>query len=76
MNKWNILKSAAIEELITVSKFILNSLRRIMGLEKERIHTKEFNDHDFLFGTWSDEEYESFEKTQEDFQKIDTDMWE
>lgn len=69
------LKGAAKKESVSVNQFILKSLRKTLGLEKERSHTKEFNDLDFLFGTWSDEEYKSFEKTQKDFQTIDSEMW-
>lgn len=69
------LKDVAKEESVSVNQFILKSLRKLLGLEKDKIHTKEYNDLDFLYGAWSDEEYESFEKSQKDFQKIDEDMW-
>ena len=58
-----------------MNHFILKSLRNMLGLEKERIHTKEFNDINFIFGALSDGEFDLFEKTQEDFQNIDSEMW-
>lgn len=69
------LKGAAKDESLSVNQFILKALRKMLGLEKEQIHTKEFNDLNFLFGSWSDKEFELFEKTQKDFQNIDTEMW-
>ncbi len=69
------LKGAAKEESVSVNQFILKSLRKLLGLEKDKIHTREYDDLNFIFGAWSDEEYEAFENTQEDFKKIDEEMW-
>lgn len=69
------LKGAAREESVSVNQFILKSLRQVLGLEKDRIHTKEFNDLDFIFGVWSEEEFELFEKSQKDFGIIESGLW-
>ena len=70
------LKGAAKSKSMSMNQFILNSLRKSLGLEKDNIHTKEFDDLDFLFGKWSEKEYESFENSQKAFQSIDREMWE
>jgi len=69
------LKGAAKDKSVSVNQFILNSLRKSLGLEKDKSHTREYNDLDFLFGSWTNKEFEAFEKTQKDFQSIDSEMW-
>ena len=71
----SLLKKTAKKEFLSVNQFLLNSLRKMMGLEKDNIHTKEYHDLDFLFGTWSEEEFIEFQKSQTDFNKIDEDLW-
>ena len=39
------------------------------------VFTKKQCDLDLLFGSWSDKEYNKFEKSQSDFKQIDNDMW-
>jgi len=69
------LKVAAKSGSLSVNQLILNSLRKSLGLEKDKIHTREYTDLNFLFGKWTEEEYEAFEKTQKDFQSIDAELW-
>mgnify|MGYP000029378839 CR=1 FL=1 len=69
------LKSVAKSGTLSVNQLILNSLRKSLGLEKDKIHTKEYTDLNFLFGKWTDDEYEAFEKTQKNFQSIDAELW-
>ncbi len=69
------IKNAAKSESVSINQFILNSLRKSLGLDKDNIHTKEYDDLNFLFGQWSDDDYDSFEKSQKEFQSVDTDLW-
>ncbi len=69
------LKGAAKSESMSINQFILNSLRKSLGLEKDNVHTKVYDDLDFLFGEWTNKEFESFENSQKHFQSIDKKMW-
>lgn len=70
------LKASAKSESISVNRWILKTLRQIMGLEKERNHTRKYHDLDFLFGAWNEDDYRAFQESQETFQKIDAEIWE
>ena len=69
------LKAAAKGQSMSVNQWILKLLRESVGLEKEIRYTREYHDLDELFGSWSEEEYEEFEQSQAEFQKIDGEMW-
>ena len=69
------LKSVAKSGTLSVNQLILNSLRKSLGLEKNKIHTRQYSDLNFLFGKWTEDEYEAFEKTQKNFQSIDAELW-
>lgn len=69
------LKSAAKNKSISVNQFIIKTLQKVMGLDKKTNHTQRYHDLDFLFGTWDEEEFLEFQKSQEDFEKIDKEMW-
>jgi hypothetical protein len=71
----NKLKGTAKSESLSVNQLILNSLRKSLGLEKNKIHTRQYSDLNFLFGKWTEDEYEAFEKTQKYFQSIDAELW-
>ena len=71
----NKLKGTAKSESLSVNQLILNSLRKSLGLEKNKIHTRQYSDLNFLFRKWTEDEYEAFEKTQKNFQSIDAELW-
>ena len=71
----NKLKGTAKSESLSVNQLILNSLRKSLGLEKNKIHTRQYSDLSFLFGKWTGDEYKAFEKTQKNFQSIDAELW-
>ena len=70
-----LLKDSAKEKNMSVNQFLVHALRKLVGLEKDNIHTKEYHDLDFLFGGWSEAEFIDFQKSQADFNKIDEDLW-
>lgn len=69
------LKSSAKSKSLSVNQFILNSLRKSLGLDKDKLHTREYSDLNFLFGKWTEKEYKEFEKSQTEFQSIDAELW-
>ena len=69
------LKAAAKEESMSINQWILKTLRQVVGLEKDPFHTKRNHDLDNLFGTWDEEEFKEFQRTQASFEKIDEEMW-
>lgn len=70
------LKKESKKSKLSINQLILNILREKLGLSKERRHTQEYDDLDFLFGTWSEAEFVEFEATQAEFNKIDDELWE
>ncbi|MEA3288443.1 MAG: antitoxin [Candidatus Marinimicrobia bacterium] len=71
----SLLKISAKEKSMSVNQFLLGTLRKMMGLEKDNIHTKVYHDLDFLFGNWTEKEFSEFQHTQQDFSRIDEEMW-
>lgn len=59
----------------SVSQFILDTLRTQLGLEKEKKFTKEHDDLDSLFGSWSDEEFRSIQGKISSERRIDPELW-
>ncbi len=59
----------------SVNQFILDTLRKQLGLEKERKLTTEHNDLDSLFGTWTEEEFNSIQGKISSERRIDSELW-
>lgn len=57
----------------SLNKTILGILREALGIGTERYRT--YHDLDNLAGTWSDEEFEDFQKNTEVFEQIDRELW-
>jgi len=69
------LKAAAEAERSSVNQFVLDTLKKTLGLEKASIHTNEYRDLDFLFGVWDESDLTEFQKIQSEFNTIDEDLW-
>jgi plasmid stability protein len=69
------IKSAAAAAATSVNQWVLTVLREATGLKKPPRHTKIYHDLDQLFGAWTDEEWEEFQKSQARFESIDEEMW-
>ena len=69
------LKKVAKKTSLSINQLILNILREKLGLSKKKTHTQEYDDLNFLFGTWSEAEFAEFEATQVEFIKIDDELW-
>ena len=70
------LKQAARQADTSMNQFVLDHLRRDMGLQKERRFTATYHDLDHLFGSWSEGEYDLLEKRLKEQRAIDAELWE
>ncbi|GIV69498.1 FitA-like ribbon-helix-helix domain-containing protein [Caldilinea sp.] len=67
------LKEKAEEQGISVNRLALDALRQSVGLvDSQRRH----HDLDHLAGTWTEEEYEEFQKALELQRRIEPELWE
>jgi len=70
-----LLKQQAATAKKSVNQFVLEMLKKHLGLEKEKLYTKEYNDLDNLFGCWSEEEYRSIQNKIDSERGIDQELW-
>jgi hypothetical protein len=70
-----LLKQQAATARKSVNQFILDTLRKQLGLEKEKKFTAEYDDLDSLFGAWTEEEFSSIQGKISSERKIDTELW-
>ena len=59
---------------MNVNKTILKLLKQVLGLKKNNAQKKRHKDLDFLVGSWKNEDFLEFEKTQLDFSKPDKEI--
>lgn len=70
-----LLKQQAATARKSVNQFILDTLRKQLGLEKEKKFTAEHDDLDSLFGAWTEEEFSSIQGKISSERRIDTELW-
>ena len=70
------LKKVAKNTNLSINKLILKILKEKLGLSKKKTHTQEYDDLNFLFGTWNEAEFAEFEAAQAEFNKIDDELLE
>ncbi len=70
-----LLKQQANASKKSVNQFILETLRRHVGLEKDKRFTKEYSDLDNLFGKWSAREFDQIQGKIDGERKIDEELW-
>lgn len=68
------LKEKAKQEGTSVNAALVNLLKEELGLKKKK-RCVIYNDLDHLAGTWSEKDYDEFQKRIEDFEKIDENLW-
>ena len=67
------LKDASARKGVSVNRLVLDTLRNcLLGRDKKPIR---YDDLDHLAGTWSAAEADDFDKSTEDFEKIDPEDW-
>lgn len=68
------LKEKAKQEGTSVNATLVKLLQEELGLKKKK-RMVVYNDLNHLAGTWSDKDYQEFNKNIEDFETIDETMW-
>lgn len=69
------LKQVAKTEGKSVNQLLLDLIRQNLGLQKKKKFTRQHNDLDHLFGTWSQAEFETIQGFIDSQRKIDPELW-
>ena len=69
------LKQMARESGVSINQFVIDTLKRQMGLTKEKKFTVVHDDLDHLFGRWSEEEFESIQGKIDSERVLDKELW-
>ncbi len=69
------LKQTAKKEGKSVNQFVIDSIKRLLGEEKEKRFSVKHHDMDHLFGRWSQEEFEKVHGKIDSERKIDLELW-
>ena len=70
-----ILKQQAQAAQKSVNQFVLETLKKRVGLEKEKRFTREYDDLDNLFGKWSAEDFDRIQGKVNSERSIDSELW-
>ena len=71
-----ILREQAKKSQKSINQFVLEILRQHLGLMKEKRFTREYDDLDNLFGSWSSEEFAAIQGKIDGERQIDGELWE
>lgn len=69
------LKQMARENGVSINQLVIDTLRRQMGLIKEKKFTVVHDDLDDLFGRWSEEEFDAIQGKISSERVIDREIW-
>lgn len=69
------LKQAAKKEGKSVNQFVIDSLKKLLGEEKEKRFTVIHHDMDHLFGKWSEKDFDRIQGKISSERKIDKELW-
>lgn len=69
------LKEAAKREGKSVNRYVVDSMKILVGEEKEKRFSVQYDDMDDLFGRWSQEEFERIQGKIDSERNIDGDLW-
>jgi hypothetical protein len=70
-----LLKEAASLEHKSVNQFVLETLKKQVGLEKKKRFTQDWHDLDSLFGRWTEDEFLSIQGKITNERRIDAELW-
>jgi hypothetical protein len=59
----------------SVNQLALDALKEHTGLHKKKLFTQEYHDLDFLFGQWSDSEFQKIQGKIDSESQIDDELW-
>jgi len=69
------LKKTASAEQKSVNQFVIEILKQHLGMAKQKKFTQSFNDLDHLFGSWSEESFNTITKKIDSERQIDNELW-
>jgi len=69
------LKQEAANQGTSMNQLALEALRVRLGLHKEKRFTRTFHDLDGLFGSWTEDEYQSIQGKIDQERTIDQELW-
>ena len=70
-----LLKQQAAKARTSVNQFIIDTLKKHVGLEKEKQFSKAYDELDHLFGSWTEEEFSEIQGTISSERRIDQELW-
>ena len=70
-----LLKEAASLEHKSVNQFILEIIKKQVGIQKEKRFTQEWHDLDNLFGKWSEDDFLRIQGKIINERQIDEELW-
>ncbi len=59
----------------SVNQLALDALKEYTGLHKKKLFTQEYHDLNFLFGQWSDSEFQKIQGKIDNESQIDDELW-
>lgn len=69
------IKSEAEKDNKSINQFLIDTLKKGLGMEKKKKFTRVFHDLDELFGKWSDKEFRQIQDRLEAQRTIDSELW-
>ncbi len=69
------IKLEAEKENKSINQFLVDTLKKNLGLGKKKKFTRIFHDLDELFGKWSEKEFNQFQGQLEAQRTIDSELW-
>ncbi|WP_035237887.1 antitoxin [Desulfobacter vibrioformis] len=70
------LKQTAQEKGQSVNQLILEMIQERLGMKKQKLYSREYDDLDRLWGRWSDTEFKTIEDNISKERRIDPEIWE
>jgi hypothetical protein len=70
-----LLKKTAASEHKSVNQFLLETIKKQLGLKKEKRYTQDWHDLDSLFGKWSKEDFDGIQGKITAERQIDEELW-
>jgi len=69
------LKQTAAEQNKSMNQLVLEFIKKYLGLEKNKLYTRKYDDLDQLFGCWEEDEFNLIQNRIDQERKIDQDLW-
>lgn len=70
------LKQTAREKGKSVNQLIIELIQERLGMKKQKLYSREYDDLDGLWGRWSETEFKTIEENISKERRIDPEIWE